>query len=234
MNLLLHGLFVNRLGRIVLRASPLIAAAPFLLWSDRYSSTSRYAYLLVLCVLNASLILWVEKQPAARLQGSPAKYFAVIAAVYILVVLGVVYGLRFSRFALSAGLAAGDTAIFEQALWNTIHGNGILVSTLEGGSHLAVHNSPFLLLLALGYALLPNTLYLFATQTLAVLGSGWLLFKIAEPRLPSLCGVLLATAFLVHPLTLANQFFSTRPFLPDSFSCWRSILFSAGIGSKPW
>ncbi len=204
-------------GRIVLSTSPFLVASPFLLWSDRYNSFSRLLYLLVLCIVQAGLIPVLARGTNAYLNASASRVFVVISAVYGCLVLGVVYGVRFSNFALSAGLASGDTAIFEQALWNTIHQNGILVSTLEGGSHLAVHNSPFLFLLVPGYAIFSDTLFLFVMQTLAVMLCAWLLYIIASKQLASFPALLIATAFLLHPLTLGNQFYFHETFFAGLF-----------------
>lgn len=51
---------------------------------------------------------------------------------------------------------SADEAIFENLLWNVVHGNGLRTSVEGGLPHLAVHFSPVLYLLAPLYAVFPS------------------------------------------------------------------------------
>jgi uncharacterized membrane protein len=204
-------------GRVFLSATPILLSLPGILLTDRYASISRLVYLLgIACasLVVASLIVLNHFDFTPRHYRFSAVF---ICAIYVFLVLWIVYGIRYLNYATRSGLASEDTAIFEQSFWTTANGQGLLYNTLEGGSHLAIHSSPILIPLALGYSLFPNTIYLFALQTATIGLTALLLFRVGTRFLPSGAALGISLVYLLHPLVLASQFTFHEVFLAPLF-----------------
>jgi uncharacterized membrane protein len=101
---------------------------------------------------------------------------------------------------------SGDPAIFENCLWNALHGYG-LRSWMEGSfPHLAVHFSPAIYLFLPLYALLPSMHLLHAAVCLGVGAAGYVLFLEARERLDATTATLVMLAFLLHPTVVLQTF----------------------------
>jgi uncharacterized membrane protein len=99
-----------------------------------------------------------------------------------------------------------DPAIFENCLWNAVHGHG-LRSSLEGSfPHLAVHFSPAIYLFLPFYALLPSMHVLHAAVCLGAGAAGYALFLEARERLDATTATLVMLAFLFHPTVVLQTF----------------------------
>lgn len=193
------------LGRIALSTITILAALPQIIFTDRYSSNYRLLFLIavaVACLIVTSLIVLNRIQPAKPFVLST---LLITCLIYFVSILWVVYGIRFLNYTTRSGLASEDTAIFEQSFWTTVNGRGLLYSSLEGGSHLAIHSSLILIPLALGYKFFSTTLYLFALQTGAIVSTAVLLFKIAARLVSNGAAFVFSLVYLLHPLVLAAQ-----------------------------
>ncbi|MDO8466819.1 MAG: DUF2079 domain-containing protein [bacterium] len=92
------------------------------------------------------------------------------------VVFGVMTALRHYNFQTQAW----DLAAFVQTFWNTAQGR-IMENNLEQvHNHLGLHMSPWLLVLAPGYALFQTPYYLLFIQTLALALGAWPLYLLAQ------------------------------------------------------
>ncbi|TSC96379.1 MAG: hypothetical protein Athens101426_384 [Parcubacteria group bacterium Athens1014_26] len=101
----------------------------------------------------------------------------VLAAICIyIIVFGVFTGLRHYNFQTQAW----DMGIFDQTFWNTAHGRFMENSFETAKNHLGIHMSPFLVLLAPGYALFPSPYFLLIIQTIALALGAWPLYLLAK------------------------------------------------------
>ena len=122
-------------------------------------------------------------------------------AVYIIVF----YSLQLNIYYTFRSLGT-DLGIFMQALWNTIHGNGIFYNNIEWQlhhgvrTHFGVHNSPVLFLLLPAYYLAPKAQTLFFLQTTAIGLSAYPLYMLARRVLKNQkVAVLLVALYLFNP-----------------------------------
>lgn len=92
----------------------------------------------------------------------------------------------------------GDTALFIQSVWWSLHGLP-LFNTIEGTSHLGVHESLFLFAAVPFSAVLHPYLVLFLLEAFSLAASGIILFHIARGNLDSLSALFLLVAFLLYP-----------------------------------
>jgi uncharacterized membrane protein len=116
---------------------------------------------------------------------------------------------------------AWDLGIFQQALWNSGHGGGLLYYTVElpwntTGSFLGVHFSPILLLLIPIYTALPGPLTLMVIQSLAVGASAFPMYRLAARRIGPWPGLALALIFVMSPEMLGGVLFDfhVESFIP--------------------
>lgn len=105
------------------------------------------------------------------------------------------------HFAFSTGI---DLRVVDQAVWNTLHGGGILFFTSLMGniSYLGAHFSPILLLITPVYLIWPNAIVLIFLQAAAISLSIFPLYLIAKQRLNNrwLVFVFISAFFLSRPL----------------------------------
>ena len=93
-----------------------------------------------------------------------------------------------------------DLGIFDNVLWNTIHGHG-LYSAILGRPFFGEHASPILLLIAPLYALWPDARLLLVVQALALGWAALPIYRVAARRLgPTAGGMVLFLYFWYVPL----------------------------------
>ena len=137
---------------------------------------------------------------------------------------------------------AWDLGIFQQALWTTGHGEGILHYTVEqpwnpGGNFLGVHFSPILFLLVPLYAVAPGALTLMALQSLVVAASAFPMYGLASRRMGAWPGCGLAVLYLVSPPIVGGLLFDfhVEAFLPlfalTFWYAWETRRFRLAIGA---
>jgi uncharacterized membrane protein len=121
------------------------------------------------------------------------------------------YALVFALLAVARHLAFQtqrfDLGIMSQAIWNTLHGHFLEVTTARGEqiSHLAVHVDPFLALLAPLWAIWPSPLMLLVLQAVAVSLGALPVFWLARKHLANeRAAVFFALAYLLFPATQFN------------------------------
>ncbi len=93
-----------------------------------------------------------------------------------------------------------DLGIYDNLMWNTLHGRPLACTLVRGGTHLTAHVDPVLVLLTPVYALSPGPEVLLAVQAAAVLSGAWPVYVLALRELgrPWL-GWVLGVAYLLHP-----------------------------------
>jgi uncharacterized membrane protein len=121
------------------------------------------------------------------------------------------YALVFALFAVARHQAFQtqrfDLGIMSQAIWSTVHGHFLEVTTARGEqiSHLAVHVDPFLALLAPLWVIWPSPLMLLVLQAVAVSLGALPVFWLARKHLASeRAAVFFALAYLLFPATQFN------------------------------
>lgn len=108
---------------------------------------------------------------------------------------------------------AFDLGVFDQIFWNTIHGR-FFENSLEGGSHLETHFTPFLILLVPIYWLIPSAYTLLWLQTAAIALGALPLFALARDILGRRLAYAIVASYLLYPwLHALNLFdFHEEPF----------------------
>jgi uncharacterized membrane protein len=95
---------------------------------------------------------------------------------------------------------AFDLGIYDNTVWNTLHGDFLGCTLIRSGAHTAAHFDPILALVALPYALAPRAETLVVIQALWVLSSVVPAFLLARHRLGETGGALLvALCLLAYP-----------------------------------
>ncbi len=114
-----------------------------------------------------------------------------------------------------------DLAQFDQALWNTWHGN-VLGFTQYGGlpeTLLTDHFEPIMLLVAPLYLIWPDPRALLILQAGALALGGWLVYRLALSYLVvPLVAVCAAFAYLAHPGVVNSALAAGGSFRPDSLT----------------
>jgi uncharacterized membrane protein len=93
-----------------------------------------------------------------------------------------------------------DIGLYDNLVWNTLHGNFLGTTFAKSGYHGSAHFDPILALVALPYALAPGSQTLLVMQTLWLCSGALGVWAIARRRLvnewlAALCGVV----YLLHP-----------------------------------
>ena len=100
---------------------------------------------------------------------------------------------------------SADEAIFENLLWNAIHGSG-LRCWIEGGvHHLAVHFSPILYLLIPFYGL-GGMMAIHALVAVTTAAAGLAIHRYATPRLDGRSALAVMLAFMLNPTIVLQTF----------------------------
>jgi uncharacterized membrane protein len=92
-----------------------------------------------------------------------------------------------------------DMAVFVQTFWNTAHGKIMHNNLEEAKNHLGVHMSPFLFILAPGYALFNSPYYLLIVQTLVLALGALPLYLLARHRLNAPFPFIITLGYLLYP-----------------------------------
>lgn len=142
-------------------------------------------------------------------------------------------------------IESGDLTIFEQVIYNTLHGRPFY-STFDWGNHFGAHNSPILILLVPFAIIIPVPYVLYASTVFSIAVSAIPIYLIAREELKDekislflgLCYIMLPTLIgqaylsfheinLVLPfLTFAFYFFVKERFIPFM------VMFSLGLTVK--
>ncbi|NTW75827.1 MAG: DUF2079 domain-containing protein [Candidatus Moranbacteria bacterium] len=132
---------------------------------------------------------------------SPSGRVVDVAVIIMLLSLGgfwfQVASARYESFA----FRTGDTAVAEQAIWNTVHGRFLYQSFLGTESNLSEHVSLIQLLYVPFYAVVPHTLTLFTVIQLCILIGAFFWYRFAKQRIGTVGALLSVGIFLLHPLT---------------------------------
>ena len=102
-----------------------------------------------------------------------------------------------NRQYLSFHKRAPDMELFDQAIWNTLHGR-FMFSTIKNRSILANHFSPIMILLAPLFFIWDDVRVLSLVQTIGVAAGGVILFKLVQRKRPGLAPWFLL-AFYLNP-----------------------------------
>ena len=90
-----------------------------------------------------------------------------------------------------------DMFMFRQALWTTLHGQGLFYVSDEGGSHFGTHNSPLLFLLLPLYAVWSSGALLLLLQVIAVGLAAYPMYGLARDRLAEAPAMVVTVGFLM-------------------------------------
>lgn len=106
---------------------------------------------------------------------------------------------------------AFDLGIFSQSLWYTMKGN-VLYNSPEGMSHFGYHFQPILLLLLPIFRIAPYSETLLVIQSIALGGSGYLIYRLAATLgLEHKMALLVEVFFLSSPLVHGVNFYDFHP-----------------------
>ncbi len=145
---------------------------------------------------------------------SAGKALAAMCVVYFLTM----FSLSVLRY-LTFKTPAPDLWIFNQAMWNTLHGNFMLTTrTLELGNQVVLGDHFFLILLLIlpAYALFQSPLGLYFIESILVTSAAIPLYWIARDLLKSrAAGLAFSAAYLLYP---ALQFVHLAEFQPVAFT----------------
>ena len=100
------------------------------------------------------------------------------------------------------GPLIGDIYLYQQGLWNTIHGGGLFFVSDEGGSHFGTHFSPALFALLPIYALWPSAVPLLITQSAALAASAFPVHALVRRHWSEGEALALTAGFLLLPPVL--------------------------------
>ena len=125
---------------------------------------------------------------------------ALFIAAYTIVVFAIIR-FKISHFLLQSG----DTAVAEQALWNTIHGDLFRQSFLDNQNNLREHLNFIQFLYLPFYAALPSVLTLYAIIQSSYGIAAYALYRHAKSSLGSISAFLVALFFLFNPIVILTN-----------------------------
>ena len=99
---------------------------------------------------------------------------------------------------------SNDTAVAEQAIWNTAHGRIFYQSFLQVDTNLREHLNFVQILYVPLYAIFPHTLTLFFIIQLSFVLGSIFLYLFVKKRISNLAGAIAVSLFVFHPL-IASQ-----------------------------
>ena len=139
--------------------------------------------------------------PGSRLERAALPLALAFAALYA-AVFGTLCTVRYAGF----GYSDFDLAIFDQAMWNTLHGR-FMDSSIRHVMLFGDHFAPILLLLLPVYAIFPSPLTLLWAQALVMAAGAIPLYVLGRREVGAAWGLLLAALYLLYPaLGYANLF----------------------------
>ncbi|TRO53951.1 DUF2079 domain-containing protein [Candidatus Bathyarchaeota archaeon] len=112
---------------------------------------------------------------------------------------------------------AWDLGVFNQAMYSTAFGGGLLTYTCDGymninGSYFAIHFSPILLLLLPLYVMFPHPSLLLIIKTAALAAAAVPLYKIAEKSTTNRdTALIIAVTYLAYPGIQAANWYDFQP-----------------------
>ncbi len=106
---------------------------------------------------------------------------------------------------------AYDLGIFMQHLWMTIHGHGLLYSSVSESTGLAWHFQPILFLLMPLYAVFPRAETLLVLQTVVLAAGAVPVYFLASSRMDARMGVAFSLAYLLFPALHGVNTFDFHP-----------------------
>lgn len=122
-----------------------------------------------------------------------------------------------------AGYESGDLTIFEQVIYNTLHGRPFY-STGDGQNHFGVHNSPILALLIPFAAIVPVPYLLYCATAISIVVSAIPIYLIVQEELgDETLAMILGVAYIMLPAFVGQVFQSFHeinlvlPFLAFAF-----------------
>lgn len=167
----------------------------------------------------------------ARLAGAWPRLWS--RAPFIVVCLGVaVYAVHFSVVTVvhhwNAWSSSFDLAIFDNLMWNVVHGNGpIFKSTPAFGpgshSHLGSHATFHAYLYAPFYALVPRAETLLVMQATMVAAGAIPLFLVARRRIGEWASVVLAVIYLLYPPQHGANLYDFHWLITTPFFLWMTF-----------
>lgn len=170
-----------------------------------------WAAFLFLWALSASFFAWWLSQ---RHQVPEISYRGAVRIVIVLMTLEAILFITISAWQVrnfSIGVYAEDSSYYNQVLWNSLHGHFLAGNVQQErlynppvSSDLALHVSPFLLVLLPIYAVFPHFLTLLIIRDLALVAAAWPLFLLARARIGPTGGVAAVILYLAHPIVIAQ------------------------------
>jgi uncharacterized membrane protein len=209
--------------RWALRLSPLLLSPLVALLANRWLWQGQDVLFLALLSLLGlgGLVLFRDalSQPCAKVRFVPGAYSAWVnklrelleksgsALPFALVVIGVLgYAAVFSYFTIAfhrnVYSSSFDIGIFDNLMWNLVHGGPFLKASPElgpSGSHFGVHANLLAYPLALIYALAPGVETLLVIQATFLGGAAVPLFLFARRHVGNWPACLLACCYLLYP-----------------------------------
>lgn len=122
------------------------------------------------------------------------------AAVIMLVVLcfGIIVSYRIAGFR----YGSGDTAVAEQAIWNTVHGDWFYQSFLPASTNFREHLNFSQFLFLLPYAVIPQLITLYAVILIFYAAAAWMLFRFVRDRSGAFMAAFICAIFILQPVTI--------------------------------
>ncbi|AMV16291.1 DUF2079 domain-containing protein [Planctomyces sp. SH-PL14] len=134
-------------------------------------------------------------------------------AIYVVVFTAMNWGLWFNM-----RIPHGDSAMYEEHLWNLLHGKGFR-SYLDPGLFLGEHIQVIHLFLIPVYVLWPSHLLMELCESLALASGAWFVFRMAEQHArSSRIGAGLALCYLLYaPMHFLDIEIDLKTFRPEAF-----------------
>jgi uncharacterized membrane protein len=218
---------IRTLGRLALAWSP--AGLWWLLWMTALlSGWTTLATILreivdltaALCIALSALALWppgtpvaLDSRGASHRTPTPRRVLIAGMLLYVVVFTAMNWGLWFNL-----RLPHGDSAMYEEHLWNLEHGKGFR-SYLDQGLFLGEHLQVVHVLLVPLHILFPSQLTLELAQSIILALGAWPVFNIARRHSGSdWAAALLGLAYLAYfPLQYLDIAIDLKTFRPNSF-----------------
>jgi len=135
--------------------------------------------------------------------------------VFIIVILMTIYATYFSYYTILKHYTfhsfAYDLGIFMQSMWTTLHGHGILYTSVSQSSNLSWHFMPILFLILPLYAAFPKAETLLVLQSVVLALGALPIYWIARDELGAKVGVAFAGLYLLYPALHGVNSFDFHP-----------------------
>jgi len=135
--------------------------------------------------------------------------------VFIVVILMTIYATYFSYYTILKHYTfhsfAYDLGIFMQSMWTTLHGHGMLYTSVSQSSNLSWHFMPMLFLILPLYAASPEAETLLVLQSVLLALGALPIYWIARDELGAKIGVAFAGLYLLYPALHGVNTFDFHP-----------------------